>query len=267
MQKNTNVRRTKEEVSVWYKELLEGKTQEELDIKYKTDSYYQFKKFGFKVPVNLRRKNKKKINYFFDKITNEQEAYIFGLFLSDGSISKNIVKFSQKDVAILEKVRDYICPEATINNKNLYICSKECYDNLRSIYKIETDKSHQNFSIPNMEVHLKRHFIRGYFDGDGTIYKDGKNSALRFNICSITENILKDIQEVLNSHNIETTYNCENRSKKIFYNPQGAVIKNPANMYRVKVSKKESLKRLFEFLYQDSTIFLERKHSIFNNEH
>ena len=34
-------------------------------------------------------------------------------------------------------------------------------------------------------------------------------------------------------------------------------------MYRLRVGKNKNLYKLFDFLYKDATIFLERKHSIF----
>ena len=45
--------------------------------------------------------------------------------------------------------------------------------------------------IPNIPKNLIRHFIRGYFDGDGTIFMDRK--YYKSNICSICENFLKEL--------------------------------------------------------------------------
>lgn len=268
--RNTNVKRTKEEVLKWYNEYLSSNlTTKDLNIKYNTDVYYQFKKYSLIITKKIKRRPTrfKKINYFFDKITNENEAYIMGFFLADGSVNKdkNLIKFHQKDILILQKIRDYCMPDASITkDKNswvLNICSKQIGNNLKEIFNIDNTKSYLDFKLPFMENDLYRHFIRGYFDADGTVYYDRK--YLKWNICSITNTILLEIQNILTESNINSNLNCEIREGKKILLPQGNFIYNSKNMYRLRVGKNKNLYKLFDFLYKDATIFLERKHSIF----
>ena len=118
------------------------------------------------------------------------------------------------------------------------------------------EKTYTLNKIPNLPKHLYRHFIRGYFDGDGTVFMDRK--WLRSNICSISENFLIELQGLLNDENIENRINVEIRKNKKYKVPQG-VSENCMNMYRLYVSKQEALKKFYHYLYDDATIYLERK--------
>lgn len=262
--------RTKEEILNWYSQYLTGMSMPEIDKLYSTQCAYHFKKYNLPskscTECKLERHGRMKIKNNLKEINNEYDAYILGLWFADGSISRNqsTIGLSQTDSALLEQIRDYLSPDLILRKDKsaliLKISSMDFKNNLVS-HGITKNKSYTDFSIPLINKELQRHFIRGYFDGDGTVYMDGK--YLRFNICSITMNILTEISLVFNEFHIESKINTEIREGKLLSNPQGKYSTNYKNMHRLFVRKNESLYKLFNFLYEDATIYLERKYQKF----
>ena len=106
--------------------------------------------------------------------------------------------------------------------------------------------------IPN---NLIRHFIRGYFDGDGCITysvrkPNPKNRELnyrvtgRFEICSKLSNILIDFQRYLSNTNI-------------------SYIKRD-NMYNLNTCSRNIIKQIYHYLYDNSSFYLSRKFNKFS---
>lgn len=110
--------------------------------------------------------------------------------------------------------------------------------------------------MPNIPDNLMRHFIRGYFDGDGTIFMDRK--YYKTNICSICESFLQEMKAYLEKNHIECRINVEIRENKKMKTPTG-YSENCKNMYRLYVSKQAEILKFKDFLYRNSTIYLQRK--------
>lgn len=248
----------------------------ELSAKYHTDVYYHFKKNGIKKrskgeQMALSRTNCIKYNWDFSSIKNETEAYIIGLFLADGYVGDKQagIKLKLEDSYIIRKIRDYLSPEIKIschkNTSGFVISSQIICDNMKKL-GIISKKSNKELFIPNMKEGLYRHFIRGFFDGDGSIFKcvSNKNIYLKGNICSPTINILEEIQTILRNNNIFSTINIEKRIGKTSKIPTGITVCN-LDMYRLFIRRKIDILNLFHFMYDESTIHLNRKYLIFKN--
>lgn len=266
--KNTN-RRSEEEIKKWYEEHVNSKISLiDLNKKYKTDCGYHFKKLNLK-PIDVKIYNRKgyyKIKNYIEEIKTEFDAYILGLWFADGHITKNqaAITMHERDENILLKIIEYISPDQKLiknrnNCKRLLISSKMFVENLKK-HGIKYNKTNNEYSIPKMPRNLVRHFIRGYFDGDGSLYYDKK--YLRFNICSINKLILNEIFEIFRDNEIDSSINEENRSN-IKYNIEGRTFIGSKNMFRIFVRKKDSLLKLYDFLYKDSNIYLDRKFNLF----
>jgi intein/homing endonuclease len=272
-----SLKRTKEEVDLFYKEYVEGYTLKEINLKYNTDAHYQFKKYNYpirKTTITKKIREAKNItnyyysyNYNFNSINNETEAYILGWWFSDGWVTdyQAGLKIHKNDKDILIKIKNYICKDIKLqyskNNCAFVISSAEVIKNLINLGCLK-NKTYLKLNIPNMNDSLIRHFIRGYFDGDGTIYKDRK--WLKCNICSINKNFLEDIQKILSKNNIYSTINVEKREGKLLKTPAGNSI-NCKDMYRLFIRKTKDFKLFYNYLYNDSNIFLQRKYIKFNN--
>lgn len=249
-----------------------GWTNKQIKEKYNLDPNYWFRKYEFiKHKDDFVRPNTKiLIKYKFDKISNETEAYILGLLLSDGSISSNSqlqikLKSDISEIKLLHQIINYISPETKLITKQnttfFRIASVEIKENLKQ-YGMTPNKTYTLDKLPDIPKKLYRHFIRGYFDGDGTIFMDRK--WLRTNICSINENFLLELQAILNDANIESRINVEIRENKKMKVVQG-YSENCKNMYRLYVSKKEAIKKFYHYMYDGATIYLERKKNKFED--
>lgn len=129
---------------------------------------------------------------FFDMVDTEEKAYILGFIYADGcnSTEKNniIINLQEKDKEILIKITDLIQPTKPLqyidlsnkinnngfgksqNQYRLVIANKHISQRLVEL-GCGKAKTH-NLVFPKEEQvpsYLIRHFIRGYFDGDGSI--------------------------------------------------------------------------------------------------
>lgn len=218
-------------------------------------------------PSETKRKYQLNENYF-DSIDSEEKAYFLGFLYADGSnmTEKFVVKLSlqEKDKYILEKFSSLIY----INKKELTyvkpkiiltkyisspqyifkICNKHISKQLNKlgVFKAKTFilKFPTEDQVPS---HLIHHFIRGYFDGDGSIFISKKNNRIRqFTICG-NHNFLLSLQEILikECQLTKTKLSCNNNIYILVYNG---------------INQTERIKN---FLYQNATVYLERKYNKF----
>lgn len=177
----------------------------------------------------------------FEKIDSEKKAYVLGWIASDGSVSKSsnsiIINISKKDIDILISIRDIICNELPIKQNNnmisLTISSKKIKDDVCRHLKIQPGKKDNTVQLPDIEDIFISHFVRGYFDGDGTIRKVESG---RYPECSISSNSQYIKDQIADYFKIPYTV-TENR---LYY-------------YGI-----NSIDFLFA-LYNNATIFLKRK--------
>lgn len=204
-------------------------------------------------------------NGFFKNIDTENKAYILGFIYADGNIStsKNSISICLKrtDREILEKIKkcmnsNYPLYETTgqysieypVTEKVLFsVSSKELKEDLINIGCIP--KKSDILSFPDIDDSLVHHFMRGYFDGDGTVFIENQNGNIRTGIISTYE-FCKIFLDKLNlSENI--AIHKEKRTNK--------------NVHYFTIAKLEQVKATYDFLYKDATIFLERKKEKFDN--
>ncbi|WP_245947394.1 LAGLIDADG family homing endonuclease [Bacillus taeanensis] len=107
-------------------------------------------------------------------------AYILGFFTAAGVIVKELqtVSFSQKEKTILEEIKKELGSNQPLYvNKNtgvymLNLHSKIMKEDLMEIHGFTPNKSH-SVVFPKVPERYLHHFVRGYFDGDGSIYARG----------------------------------------------------------------------------------------------
>lgn len=124
----------------------------------------------------------------------------------------------------------------------LSVYSKEIHKDLINLGCIPNKSPILNF--PNfLNKRFIRHFIRGYFDGDGCICIS--NNKGHFNLLG-NKTFLEEVQRNL----------CDNIK---IYTPTSISKKSSENIYVFQKSSNMQLKKLFEYLYEDTNIYLERK--------
>ena len=143
---------------------------------------------------NPNTKYEKLDDNFFKEIKTENKAYLLGWIASDGSVRKSDIKIAinKKDLKCLETLRDIICKELPIIPKDdeivsLSISSKTISNDVCKLLNILPQKKSDVVCFPELETEeLKWSFLRGFFDGDGTIHNISETHRTPY--CSITTN-------------------------------------------------------------------------------
>lgn len=163
-------------------------------------------------------------------VNNETDAYLLGFLYADGYITrlyKGIYKsvgitLSIKDAAYLKKIARYFHSEITYSrtsiNGKYYKCVRFCKHDPSLVktlmclgvipHKTYEISARIIAAVPSNLVH---HFIRGFFDGDGSIYRvEKKKCKASYGIGFVTFNraLLEHIQTILSER-------CELPSKVI----------------------------------------------------
>jgi len=213
----------------------------------------------------LGLKRERLYNYnmdFFKNPMNEYSAYWLGFIGADGYIAscKEISIQLQRDdfehlkklnkclqgnipVTFFEKPPRYIKGKLTGTS---YICqirifSKEIVSDL-AILGIYPKKS-LTFCFPKLDNdYLTWCFIRGYFDGDGSIYYDERTNQLRTKITSGSPYFRNSFCEFLNRFNIKT------------------YITEKGKGFDCGITGKESTRIFLSNMYDNANMFLDRKY-------
>lgn len=228
------------------------------NIKY-TTLYYGFKRR--KVPITLYEVDRRKYSVndrFFNKIDTENKAYILGLLASDGYLCKGntvCIKLKEEDRYIVEFVRDCLAPTKpvfldknimrgkTFKSYKVEVCSDELCIALRKLGVVERKTGKEIMPIlPSKEMY--KHFVRGYFDGDGSISKrkgTGPAKSCQMYICCSSREFLVAMQKQLGFGNIYT----EKRST--------------VDMHTLRFTSVESKLKLYNYMYINCTVAMKRK--------
>lgn len=139
----------------------------------------------------MARPQKYDINndYFSSRMTINK-AYLLGLIYSDGSISKKYGRLSyicsKKDIQTVNFIKSELRsghPIRYIRDNYVGFCigNKKIVNDLIDNFKLpEENKSLNNLSVPDIGSKYMPHFMRGVFDGDGSIWADGSSYAYAF---------------------------------------------------------------------------------------
>lgn len=243
-------------------------------MKYHQPVYNYFKKKGWST-LN-REEYKRPIKYevnkdFFKVIDTEEKAYILGFICADEYIdtknSRLKLLLKDDDYMLLESIKDAMSsnhpikrklerrnPYKKSENKILYQYSlslngKELIRPLIEMGIAEKKTYSLDSSIMQyVPERLVRHFLRGYFDGDGCIswdkrYKSGNKSTIH---------VAGNYNFLQGSFNKYFPTNCNLR-----------LYKKSAQCYDYTIQDKKEVLRFLAFLYNDAKIYLERKYNLY----
>lgn len=215
---------------------------------------------------------------FFSR-DDEESFYVAGFIAADGCVKDrkssagNIryevaIALSKTDKSHLEKIKNLLGADNPIHDclvKNskynsdwndtwkseICITSKQMVDDLKR-FNIVPRKS-LIYTFPElMKTHpLKHHFLRGYHDGDGSIYttlgKGKKTPQVYFSLRGTPE-FLTDVRYIL-----EQECNLDVREKPIRISSGHGCLEYGGNGIVGKIT---------DYLYRDATIYLDRKRKI-----
>lgn len=196
---------------------------------------------------------------FFETIDSEEKAYILGFLAADGNVNPDKygceirIVLNPKDVDILEKINT--CWESTYSVKDHKLgqfsgfpgsCKEQKKLSIRSTqmqidlakYFIVPNKT-LTLRYPNIPDQLDRHFLRGFLDGDGWVTKQDFG-------WTTNRNMANDVQRICMKHGFKELrrYNIKQHSDVVKGGP----------VY----------KEIVDWLYQDATIFLDRKKAFYD---
>lgn len=245
----------------------------------KTNKYYGVnKEYEPKVDIeNLykSRYGKYYINQdYFKQIDNEWKAYWLGFLYADGCNRIKCNKTSGKmnyvlsvslarvDKEHLYKLKNSLQSDTIIRDRETKLNGKVFYNNQVTFCNREicedlnrlgcTPNKSLILDFPTSDIvpdHLIRHFIRGYFDGDGCIHINHEKKRVSLSFMG-TEKFLSGLRDVLCRELSITKVVIQsrdgNKAKQIFW------------------GKIRACELIFKYLYQDCNIYLDRKFDKFN---
>jgi len=205
---------------------------------------------------------------FFKEINTEEKAYWLGFIFADGCVSYDplsksaelCIKLQGRDIVHLKKfnksingnveVKSFI-EVCNLNGKKYDACSIRFYSNelvldLMGLGVVPNKSLVSKF--PQIREDLISHFIRGYFDGDGCICLDNKRKHPKADFTSGSLEFLLSLREELYKNNINSYY-CKEKD---------------INTYRLYIRGMKNFDNFFNYIYEKSTIYLDRKIHIKN---
>lgn len=208
---------------------------------------------------------------YFKHIDTEDKAYWLGFLYADGYVriiknrsgelklklkksDRNHIELFKKCIETTVNITEHIS-KVTVNEKTYYseivqiiICNTKIVKNLfeHGCFNNKTFK----ITLPKLDDNLMVHFIRGYFDGDGCISKRNNNNN-NYTISFLGNEIFIN---QLRNYLIE---NCLN-NERIYINNHGSIKK-------LNISYIENCRKIKNYLYGNSTIYLKRKKDIFDS--
>lgn len=190
---------------------------------------------------------------FFDVIDSEEKAYWLGFLFADGHITKKknlIIDLSSKDKDHLVKLSKSLYGKDFVkiySRKNKEFAKLEVNSVVLSNSLINHGCiNNKTFLIRfpfQLDQILQFHFLRGYFDGDGSIIK-----SKVANNAKITSNndFIMDLKFIFDQYEL------------VSY-----IDKNSDKISTIKIYGNNSVLKLYYLLYDNSSVFLERKYNKF----
>lgn len=239
------------------REYESGMTIEELALKYSA-SNDTIRRTLIRENAQIRPLGTSKFKHIihdniFDVIDTEEKAYWLGFIASDGNVSSSkkmlCIGLATKDIGHLEKFCQWISVDLkpyTYTYKTqrsmVHVYSAQIVKSLAQ-YGIIPRKTYIFKHIPDIPHNLKRHFIRGYVDGDGCLHINKLNKP-RFSVVSYNKEILDEIQE----HIIQEIGVTKVPIRKVI------------NIWNYTKGGMFQVPRIVEYLYKDANIYLDRKY-------
>ena len=231
----------------------------------KVDAAYLYKSKYGKYHINQN---------YFKQIDNEWKAYWLGFLYADGynRIKRNktsekmeyvlSVTLARVDKEHLVKLKNSLQSDTVIRDRETKLNDKIFYNNQITFCNREicedlnklgcTPNKSLTLEFPTSDIvpdYLIRHFIRGYFDGDGCIHINHEKKRVSLSFMG-TENFLNGLRDVLCEELGITRVVIQsregNKAKQIFW------------------ARIRACELIFKYLYQDCNIYLDRKFDKFN---
>lgn len=218
--------------------------------KSKNGVLYTLHKYNIKLRNSSNydiRRYKVNDNYF-SNIDCQEKAYVLGFIMADGCVLDNKtlqITIHKRDILILETIKILLESNCIISqhNKNYVGINIKSIKITEDLLKLGiTPRKTKILEMPNIPYDLYTHLIRGYFDGDGSIWFDKQINSYRIQFIG-TKKTLKSIKQILQLR--------DNKLRET---------RNGSNVYRLNYSGNINVYNILSLLYKDSRIHLKRKY-------
>jgi hypothetical protein len=191
----------------------------------------------------------------FESVNTEAEAYWLGFLIADGCNLGKFIRIDIKDEGHLEKLRDFIFTDKDkpIKIRDLgfgpvYYLSMNNEKLVRNLNAqgLVPNKS-KIVQFPKIPEVLYHHFIRGVFDGDGSLnYSEELSVPSRYKRYTFSivgaGDLISRINQILN----DTGLRCIKRKHKM--------------IFETYCRGNRQILEVMKYLYKDATIYLDRKY-------
>ena len=207
-----------------------------------------------------RRKDTCDENYF-ENIDTESKAYHLGLMYADGHNNRKkcqiVVNLQEIDKDVLEKFKESIKytgnlsiwkkPAPRGNQIALAIVSKKLSEDLEKQGCAQQKTHHLKYPY-HISKELQKHFVRGFFDGDGSISKS-KKYAVNFSMIGTSDMCIGIAQ-----------YLSDKLGKEIRVTNWKEGKYSTNNIRYVRLSGKKDIKKIMDDWYEEAAIYMDRKY-------
>jgi len=196
-----------------------------------------------------------------DNIDAEEKAYWLGFFYADAynneKLGRIVIELQERDKSHLDKCAKFFGqprePFLQLKNKGKYIAYRLELNSKILTKSLAAKGCHQtksfDISFPQwLDQKLIRHFIRGYFDGDGCVHINKANNQLNILFVS-TKDMIDNIKQLLKSLGVNSYIS----------HPK----KYTGNTYRLDSGGSRQVIKFYDWIYKDATIYLDRKYHLF----
>lgn len=211
---------------------------------------------------------------YFETIDSREKAYFLGLLTADGCVHKPIPKKRKCRISLQLKMEDKYIIESfakaiefkgnihtvTIKSgkysghqyaKILFTSNKMAND--LSKYGVINNKTYLEHAYPDIPQEFDNDFIRGYFDGNGSVFVSNEKHWRKGNIFPVIhfrfvgqKNLLETIKDKLGLNGRLV------KSKKSF-------------IYELCYKRRIKANLFFNKIYNDTNLYLKRKYAIFKD--
>lgn len=187
--------------------------------------------------------------FVFMNIDTSAKAYWLGFLYADGCVhtNRNEVSINITDKEHVEKFKNFLGAK----NHRITESKDSRWENAKTLYQlsIKDEQIHKDLikwgcvpqktlvidKIPNIPRDFISHFIRGYFDGDGSLHYLQNTDNFRISFTSGSKKFLEDIQKELNVMHLSLGHS------------------EGTNTYQLQISGRKQVEKILNYLYQDST--------------
>lgn len=206
---------------------------------------------------------KYEVNDDFFKHQSSEMAYILGFLAADGFVSSKenriSIQLQESDQDFLEKIKELIQSDRPIKNYltnagrstcKLEVWSSEWKKDL-AIYNIVPNKTFILMPPDRLDSQYYFDYIRGYFDGDGSIYVNLNKYKNEFKIIGASYDLITWMYNQFIEQGINISF-------KTFFTDHNV------KMYEVISNNKQTIKKIYQLFYTSENVFcLQRKRQKF----